>query len=95
MHSVGRKVAKARVLKRNLGQRADQREWQSPGFIVVSNTRAELSRTIFSRDEVRGYLTLCAVVTCFAPSVHAACLTRSVSTWKSNLKALDFLLTYS
>lgn len=71
VHSVGRKVAKARVLKRNLGQRADQREWQSPGFIVVSNTRAELSRTIFSRDEVRGYLTLCAVVTCFAPSVHA------------------------
>jgi len=67
VHSVGRKVAKARVLKRNLGQRADQREWQSPSFIVVSNTQAELSRTIFSRDEVRGYLTLCAVVTCFAP----------------------------
>jgi len=41
VHSVGRKVAKARVLKRNLGTtRTNDESGKARGFIVVSNSRS-------------------------------------------------------
>lgn len=85
MHSVGRKVAKARVLKRNLGTTRTNNE---SGKARVSSSSVQmsepgLSRTIFSRDEVRGYLTprfpRDKALLCIGFNVHAACLTRSAS----------------